>query len=114
MKNLRWLPPLLLGLILLVLLLQPRWYLNLVKRTEVSAASGARLVAQYGCRKCHLIHGEGALKGPDLDQQRQTADLAEWRRWLTNPKRVKPNTPMPNFHLSDSEIEAILLYLTQE
>jgi len=33
---------------------------------------------------------------------------------LRDPKAVKPNTAMPDFHLSDSEIEAILLYLQEQ
>jgi cytochrome c1 len=35
------------------------------------------------------------------------------RLWLLNPKKVRVNTAMPNFHLSDSEIDAILLYLNE-
>ncbi|MBI4762058.1 MAG: hypothetical protein HZC39_12925 [Chloroflexi bacterium] len=31
--------------------------------------------------------------------------------WLANPRSMRPGTPMPNFYLSDSEIQAIMAYL---
>lgn len=68
------------------------------------------------CRSCHRIGGEGALKGPNLagiTQRVNDPAHATLRLWLRNPKAVRPNTAMPNFHLSDSEIEAILAYLEE-
>lgn len=35
------------------------------------------------------------------------------RLWLRDPRAVKGDTAMPNFRLSDSEIEAILAYLVE-
>jgi cytochrome c1 len=35
------------------------------------------------------------------------------RLWLRDPRAVKGDTAMPNFRLSDSEIEAILAYLIE-
>lgn len=97
----------------------PRFWLNLTKQVEPTVQVGAQLVESYECRDCHRIAGEGALKAPGLDaivQRQQAADpaLVTLRLWLRNPDAVKPNTAMPNFHLSDSEIEAILLYLAQQ
>lgn len=94
----------------------PRFYLNLTKRVEPSVSVGKQLVEKYGCRNCHRIDGVGALTGPELDavvRRDKEGDPAHvtLRLWLRNPKGVRPNTPMPNFHLSDSEIEAIIMYL---
>ena len=103
-------------IIIWFLLAPPRFWLNMTKSVEPTAQVGEQLVAQYGCRGCHRIGGEGALKAPDLTgiTQRVTDPaLVPLRLWLQNPKGVKPNTAMPNFHLSDSQIEAILLYLTE-
>lgn len=94
----------------------PRIWLNLTKSVEPTAQMGERLVAEYGCRGCHRIGGEGAIKATDLTGiTRRVADpaLVPLRLWLQNPKGVKPNTAMPNFRLSDSEIDAILMYLTE-
>ena len=49
--------------------------------------------------------------GPDLDTIMSYEEPQAMRVWLRNPKSMKSNTPMPNFHLSDSEIEAIMAYL---
>ncbi|RLT40845.1 MAG: cytochrome c [Chloroflexi bacterium] len=97
----------------------PRFWLNLTKSVEPTVMVGAQLVEQNNCRGCHRIGGEGALKGPTLDEvmRRQAeADPAQvtLRLWLRDPKAIKSNTAMPNFHLSDSQIEAILLYLQEE
>ncbi len=106
---------LVIGIILWFVLAPPRFWLNMTKSVTPSAATGEQLVVEYNCRQCHRIGGEGALKAPDLTGITQRAGdpaLVDLRLWLRNPKAVKPNTAMPNFHLSDSEIEAILLYLT--
>lgn len=94
----------------------PRIWLNLTKDVDTSPATGARLVEKYGCRRCHRIGGEGSLIAPDLTgvtPNKKDPDSITPRLWLRNPKAVKSNTAMPNFHLSDSEIDAILAYLGQ-
>lgn len=101
----------LLTFVVLIVLIRPRWYSNLTRRVDVSPESGARLVEQYNCRQCHIIGGWGAIKGPGLDQVSLTRDESQIWQWLENPRRVKRDTAMPNFHLSDSEIAAIVAYL---
>lgn len=98
-------------LILLVLILRPRWYLNLTKQVEVSPTVGATLAEKYDCRSCHVIGGQGALKAPNLDDAAQRENEQTLYNWLANPRAMKAHTPMPNFHLSDSEIGAIIAYL---
>ncbi|MEJ5240703.1 MAG: cytochrome c [Anaerolineales bacterium] len=110
-KRLFWSSALLLFGVLIVLIARPRWYLNLIKRVEVSPAVGAALVEQYGCRKCHIIGGQGALYAPNLDRSMKYLSDEELFAWLRNPRAVRPSTAMPNLHLSDSEIQAIREYL---
>jgi len=95
--------------VLLVLLVRPRWYLNLTRRVDVSPATGAALVEKYECRKCHFIKGEGAYYAPNLDKITDSDETLYG--WLANPPAMRPNTAMPNLHLSDSEIQAIIAYL---
>ncbi|RMG95981.1 MAG: cytochrome c [Chloroflexi bacterium] len=92
----------------------PRWWLNLTKSVDLTdpVATGQALVEKYECRSCHKIGGAGALKAPDLNGVTERLDEVAIRLWLRNPRAVKGNTPMPNFHLSDSEIEALVAYLT--
>jgi len=94
----------------------PRFWLNLTKPVDPTPEVGAQLIVQYDCRSCHQIGGVGALKAPNLQgitQRINDPAQVTLRLWLQNPSMVKGNTAMPNFHLSDSEIEAILTYLTQ-
>ncbi|MFQ5436801.1 MAG: c-type cytochrome [Anaerolineae bacterium] len=85
----------------------------MTKSVEISLESGQQLVENYNCRRRHQIDGNGALKAPNLAGITVRLDEVAIRIWLKNPKSVKGNTAMPNFHLSDSEIEAIVAYLLE-
>lgn len=100
-------------LILWFTLSPPRFWLNLTKSVDLGdpAAAGEQVVNQYDCRSCHRIAGQGALKGPALDDAAVRLDDVSLRLWLRNPRAIKGSTAMPNFYLSDSEIEAIVAYL---
>lgn len=94
----------------------PRFWLNLTQSVDPTPDVGAQLVVQYDCRSCHQIGGAGTLKAPnlqDITQRGSEPAQVTLRLWLQNPRAVKGNTTMPNFHLSDSEIEAIVVYLAQ-
>jgi cytochrome c oxidase subunit 2 len=41
------------------------------------------------------------------------ADPEYLRRWLANPSALKPNTEMPNLGLSETEIDALVAFLTE-
>jgi len=92
------------------------------------AARGGQLFKNKGCVACHTIGSKsGTLEGPDLAgvTDRRTA---EWlHAWLKDPveminsddpvaadmyKRYH-NVKMPNMHLNDSDIAAIVAYLSQ-
>lgn len=95
----------------------PRFWLNLTKVVKPNVKVGAELVETYECRSCHQIGGKGALKAPKLTrlaERSNPVDPIVLRLWLQNPKAVKTDTAMPNFHLSDSEIDAIIVYLNQQ
>jgi mono/diheme cytochrome c family protein len=111
----------LLGILVVLLmawfvLAPPRFWLNMTKAVAPTAATGAQLVDKYECRNCHRIAGTGALKAPSLDGVTLRSDdpvQVTLRLWLRDPRAVKGDTAMPNFHLADSEIEAILAYLSE-
>ncbi len=73
--------------------------------------AGETLVKAYDCQACHTI-GEGGIDiYPDLSKIGQKL-RPEWdKKFLKNPSAWNPYTFMPNFHLSDPEIEAIVAYL---
>ncbi|MFQ5420897.1 MAG: c-type cytochrome [Anaerolineae bacterium] len=106
-----------LGLVaaLWLLIAPPRWWLNLTKPVDLSdpAASGRCLVVQYDCRSCHRIDGRGAALAPDLAGVTGRLNEASLQKRLRNPRSGRKETPMPNFRLSDGEIEAIISYLRE-
>ena len=76
-----------------------------------------------GCAGCHTVRGisEVSSIGPDLTHfaSRRTFAAAtlrntpdSLRRWLTDPKGIKPGAHMPSFAmLPDDEIEALVTFL---
>src|SRR6266576_5460739 len=90
------------------------------------AQRGKSLFTSKGCTGCHTI-GKGRGAGPDLlgitDRR-----SAEWlKRWLHAPEAMYESDSvakglladakgikMPNLHLNDTDIEALINYLAQE
>lgn len=91
----------------------PRVLINLVKRVDLAdpVAAGSDLVERYECRDCHRIQSSGALIAPNLNGVATRLGSEELRAWMRDPDGVRPGTAMPNFHLSDSEIEALAAFL---
>ncbi|HEY7399888.1 MAG TPA: cytochrome c oxidase subunit II [Actinomycetota bacterium] len=88
------------------------------------AATGLDTFMSVGCIACHAVRGvEGAeadaapnlthfasrdcMVGCLLDNQNPD-DIA---RWLHDPAAVKEGVKMPNYHLSDDQIKALVAYL---
>ena len=93
----------------------PRLLLNYMKPVDLgdTVAAGKVVIAKYGCRKCHMIGEEGhPLKAPNLNNVTARYDPIALRLWLQNPRSIKWKTLMPDFRLSDPEIEAIISYLS--
>lgn len=102
------------GLTLIWFLISPpRWWLNLIKPVDLSNPEqiGETIIEKYDCRRCHQINRRGKYLGPNLDSVTERIEEDTLRNWLRNPKAIKKDTPMPNFHLSEREIDAIIAYL---
>jgi len=92
---------------------------------QTPAEMGQALFQAKGCTSCHRHDGVGvarvaaggaagapALAGlgaPDLTHYQPEPDFV--RRWLRDPRAVRPGTAMPNLRLSDADIEALLAFL---
>lgn len=67
------------------------------------------------CIACHIIDGAGnALPGaPPFEESANLERInPEYlRKWFKDPNAVKPGTLMPNFALSDEQIENLIAYL---
>jgi len=88
------------------------------------AIQGNTLFGSLSCASCHAIDGTQyqADIGPNLTHvaSRQTlaAGLltntpANLRRWLKEPQELKPDSHMPDLHLSPSQLAALTAYLEE-
>ena len=92
--------------------------------TEGSALfeKGRNLFEQKTCTNCHAINGTSYNEniGPNLthfaSRKRFLGDFKEvnatnLRAWLHNPQKVKEGAKMPNFILSEQELNALVEYI---
>ena len=79
---------------------------EIVVSTE--AAQGKLVWQQYNCGSCHQFYGLGGHLGPDLTNVYSKRSPEYISAFL------KTGTPvMPNFHLNETEIKALLSFLEQ-
>ena len=90
--------------------------------TSGEAAEGAKFFADNTCVNCHTIAGTPANSeiGPDLTHIMDRATLASGRlentpsnlaKWLANPQAVKPGVHMPDFHLTNAQVQELVAYM---
>lgn len=90
------------------------------------AREGATLFASKTCASCHVIRGGPeapvAVVGPDLTHLASRTTLAagvvantsaELHAWLRDPDAIKPGSYMPNLHLTQHELDALVAYLEE-
>ena len=94
------------------------------QQPAMNAASfgGAQLFISKTCGNCHRINGTAArgTVGPDLTHlgSRQTLlagllenNIQNLENWIKDPQQIKPGAYMPDFHLDDSTVKSIAVYL---
>ncbi len=85
------------------------------------AADGRTIFSRSACIGCHTIQGVSQGKiGPDLTHVASRTLIAsgilkntpdDMARWLHDPTAQKPGSLMPNLHLSDNDVNALVAYL---
>jgi mono/diheme cytochrome c family protein len=83
--------------------------------------NGKRLFESVGCQGCHVMGEDTRLRdarklsfdiAPELTRAGSKLD-PEWMvEWVKNPKRFRPETPMPDLRLSDQDARDIVAYVT--
>ncbi len=87
------------------------------------AVAGAQVFLTGPCLGCHTINGTAAngKVGPNLTHVASRTSIAggmlnfspgNLKRWLADPPGLKPGSIMPNLHLSEQDIDALVAYLT--
>ena len=90
--------------------------------TELDAIAGRKTFLSLTCSQCHAIAGIGADRSiaPDLTHIASRAQLAagvlkntpeNLRLWLKNPAAFKPGCKMPDFKLTDQQLDDLVAYL---
>jgi nitric oxide reductase subunit C len=73
---------------------------------------GKRIWQHYDCNDCHTILGIGGYYAPDVTKAYSIRGEAWLRAFLHDPGKMYPDArQMPNFHLDDSQVSALVSYL---
>jgi mono/diheme cytochrome c family protein len=88
------------------------WKATQQKEVEVTEESGKQVFEDKSCNACHTINGVGGKIGPDLS----VYGLQRTKEWMIqhhlNPRSLVGGSIMPDFSYSESELEALALYLS--
>jgi cytochrome c oxidase subunit 2 len=90
--------------------------------TTALARRGEQVFLDGACSSCHAIRGTDArgFVGPDLTHLASRTTLAGvtipnrrgyLARWIVDSQHYKPGNQMPNFHLSQEQVRALVAYL---
>ena len=76
-----------------------------------TAVEGAMLYKANQCGTCHMVNGEGMKIGPELNGL-YLRRSKEWvQEHLRNPQAHTPDSPMPSYKLSPTDMDRLLTYL---
>ncbi len=71
------------------------------------ARHGQALFQQHNCIACHQFYGLGGYMGPDL-----TNVISKYSPAYARAFMATGTTRMPNFNLTDDELDALVAYLS--
>jgi mono/diheme cytochrome c family protein len=83
-------------------------------RSDKAISEGESLFSEiYGCDGCHKTSrkGEGGIVGPNLAIAASRLNPAWIYAWLKNPQSIRPDSPMPNFGLSEQDTRYLMAYI---
>jgi cytochrome c oxidase subunit 2 len=92
-------------------------------RQDEAVSEGRKVFETQACMNCHAISGTAAAGkfGPDLTHLMSRSTIASGiaannaenlRDWIKNPDHLKKGSLMPAMQLSDSQIDAVVAYLS--
>lgn len=88
------------------------WKAERPREIPITIESGKQAYEEKACNACHMINGSGGKVGPDLS----VYGLQRTPEWIIqhhiNPRSLVGGSIMPDFPYSESELQAIALYLS--
>lgn len=72
---------------------------------------GKMLWHKYDCIGCHTILGNGSYFAPDLTKTTVNKPASYIKKFLVDPRRVKPAAAMPDLGITEDEAEKIVAFL---
>ncbi len=90
-------------------------YMKTLIDPDKAGMKGKNLFEKFNCFGCHKINNRGGDIGPDLTKEAKKS-RPEWLfNFLKSPHKIRPapilKARMPNFDLSDKEVNAMIEYL---
>ena len=89
----------------------PRNVSDAVSTDEQVVALGARLANEKACVGCHVVGNVGGAVGPSLNGTVSQRGAKFVRQKLIDPTFNSSSSMMPNFGLTDEQIDALVAYL---
>jgi len=77
-------------------------------------AHGQQVFENNGCRGCHKLEGVGGVLGPELDKVGARRSPEWLREHFLSPGTVTPGSAMPPQKLSESDLDAITLFMLSQ
>jgi Cytochrome c2 len=78
------------------------------------AVRGKTLFAESRCISCHTVEGKGNGSAPELGKVASRATRAWLLAFLRDPHAFNPQTRMPRYNFSDSELHDLVSYFEDE
>lgn len=73
----------------------------------------ADLITQFGCQGCHVINGSGGSLGPSLEGVVKLRGKEFIAKKLRDPKFNNASSAMPQFPMTDADIETLIKFLAK-
>jgi mono/diheme cytochrome c family protein len=74
-------------------------------------ARGQQVFEESGCRGCHKLNGVGGVLGPELDKVGARRSPEWLKKHFLAPASVTPGSAMPPQKLSETNLQAIILFM---
>ncbi|RJQ20274.1 MAG: cytochrome c [Nitrospiraceae bacterium] len=73
--------------------------------------AGKKVWHKYDCIGCHTILGNGSYFAPDMTKATERKPKGYLKKFLLNPRSIKPDAAMPKLGLSEEEADNLIAFL---